>query len=199
MKDNSLNERKIVFLDRDGTINVDKNYLFLKEEFEFLPGVIEGLRILQDAGFTLVVVTNQSGIARGMYTEEDFLQLDKWMKEKLEEEGICIWKTYYCPHLPGAAVKKYDCECSCRKPKTQLYYQAVEELAKDGEVNIAECYAIGDKMRDLSICKELKMRGFLIGSFTGSDVDDANIMIVDSLLSAAKRITENGNSSLEEM
>ena len=192
-----MQEQKIVFLDRDGTINVYKNYLYLIKEFEFIPGAIEGLKLLQDAGFILVVVTNQSGIGRGKYSEEDFLILDSWMKKKLAENGVDIWKTYYCPHLPGAPIKKYDRECSCRKPQTGLFFNAIKELSEYGEVNIERCYAIGDKMRDLTICNEQDIQGFLID--TDLKLSEGNIEIVDSLLSAAIKIIEKEKAFLGEM
>ena len=98
---------RAIFLDRDGTINVEKDYLFKIEEFEFLPGVVEGLRILQDAGYKLIVITNQSGIARGFYQEEDCIKLNKWMTETLVLQGINISRIYYCPHHPDAKILKY--------------------------------------------------------------------------------------------
>ena len=88
---------KIAFLDRDGTINKDKNYIYKIDDFEFLPGVISGLKKLQQNGFLLVIVTNQSGVARGYYKEEDIEVLHKWMFQELEKSGVSIAKVYYCP------------------------------------------------------------------------------------------------------
>ncbi|MCR5587732.1 MAG: HAD family hydrolase, partial [Lachnospiraceae bacterium] len=122
---------KAVFLDRDGTINVEKNYLYKIEDFVFLPGVIEGLKLLQDAGFLLIIITNQSGIARGYYTEEDFKILNNWMLNKLAENGINITKVYYCPHLPDAKIEEYRRDCDCRKPKLGLFYRAIKEYNID--------------------------------------------------------------------
>lgn len=140
--------KKAIFLDRDGTINVEKNYLFEIEKFEFLPGVIDGLRILEAAGFALIVVTNQSGIARGYYTEEDYLELESWMEKRLYEEGIHIEKSYYCPHHPEGKVNKYAIECSCRKPKDGLFVRAIRENA----IDYSNSFAIGDRKRDVEIC-----------------------------------------------
>lgn len=155
---------RIAFLDRDGTINKEKNYLYKIKDFEFLPGVISGLRKLQQAGFLLVVVTNQSGIARGFYTEKDLEILHKWMLCELEQEGIKIEKIYYCPHHPNAEIKKYRIDCSCRKPKTGLFWCAISELKREYDIDLLNSVAIGDKERDLSICDEIPLRGFLIGS-----------------------------------
>ena len=134
---------KAVFLDRDGTINVEKNYLHKIEDFEFLPGVIEGLSLLNNAGYKLIIVTNQSGIGRGYYTENDFITLNNWMLDVLKSNGIIISKVYYCPHLPDAKVEKYRMDCECRKPKLGMYNQAI---------------------RDCAICEKTDCRGFLIAN-----------------------------------
>ena len=150
---------KAVFLDRDGTINEDKNYLYRREDFVFLPGVIEGLRLLRDAGFLLVIVTNQSGIGRGFYTEADFQALNRWMLDQLNRQGLPIAGVYYCPHLPDAKISAYRKECGCRKPKTGLFHQAAGDL----DIDLDGSWAVGDKLRDCAICGETGCRGFLIG------------------------------------
>ena len=148
---------KAVFLDRDGTINIDKDYLYKIEDFEYLPGAVEGLRLLQEQGYLLIVITNQSGIARGFYSEEDYLRLDKWMKEDLAQKGVKITASYYCPHLLDVKVSKYSIECECRKPKLGLFYQA----AKDWDIDIDNSIAIGDKPRDIAISEVSKCKGIL--------------------------------------
>ncbi len=153
-----IDGNKTVFLDRDGTINIEKHYLYRVSDFEYIEGAVEGLRKLSDMGYLLVVVTNQSGIARGFYTEEDYRILDEWMKADLLKKGIQIAGSYYCPHLPDGIVKKFACECECRKPKTGLYWQPAKEL----NINMDMSFAIGDKMRDLSICGESGVKGILI-------------------------------------
>lgn len=150
---------KAIFLDRDGTINVEKHYLYKIEDFEFLPGVIDALKQLQQAGFLLIVITNQSGIARGYYTEEDFQKLNDWMVSTLRKQGVTIADVYYCPHLPDAQVAEYRKECSCRKPKLGMYQQAI----LDYNIQIGHSYAIGDKIRDCAICESTLCKGFLIG------------------------------------
>lgn len=149
---------KAVFLDRDGTINVEKHYLHRIEDFEFLPGVVEGLKMLQDAGYLLVIITNQSGIGRGYYTEEDFHKLNEWMLQTLKDKGVEIAKVYYCPHLPDAKVVAYRKDCECRKPKLGMYEQAIKDL----EITLEGSYAIGDKIRDCAICSSTPCKGFLI-------------------------------------
>lgn len=150
---------RAVFLDRDGTINVERHYLHRVEDFEFLPGAVQGLRRLQDIGYLLVIVTNQSGIARGYYTEEDFKTLNEWMLARLKESRVTVSGVYYCPHLTGAA-SKYGMACGCRKPALGLFQQAVRDL----DIDVGCSWAIGDKIRDCSICEGTGCRGILIGS-----------------------------------
>ena len=166
--------KKAVFLDRDGTINVDKNYLYKIEDFEFLPGAVEALRLLQSSGYLLIIITNQSGIARGYFTEDDYLKLNDFMLSELERLGVHISKSYYCPHGP-------DSKCNCRKPKTGLFDEAVREFG----IDLSKSFAIGDKPRDCSICLTTKCKGFLINS----ESENENITSVSSLFEAAKIIT----------
>ena len=182
---------KAVFLDRDGTINKDKAYLSKIEEFEYIPGVIEGLKLLQEAGFLLIVITNQSGIARGYYKEIDFLKLNDWMITDLKKNGINISKVYYCPHHPDGVVGKYSIECGCRKPKLGMFESAIKEF----DIDIRESYTIGDKIRDSFLCENSQCRGFLISNLEKdriiADVKNGkyrNIEYAEDLLAAAKRI-----------
>ena len=158
--------KKAVFLDRDGTINVEKNYLYKIEDFEFIDGVLEALRKLSDAGFLLIIITNQSGIARGYYTEKDYEILNSWLLATFAKNGITIAASYFCPHLPDAAVEKYRTVCNCRKPDTGLFEQAV----KDFNIDLSKSFAIGDKIRDLAICEKSGCKGFLIGGNEESEI-----------------------------
>ena len=108
----SGNKNKALFLDRDGTINVEKNYVFRVEDFEFIPGIFELLKSYQDKGFLLIVITNQSGIARQYYTENDFFRLNNWMILQFQKQGIEITKVYHSPHHP-----EITGICKCRKPE----------------------------------------------------------------------------------
>ena len=150
---------RVVFLDRDGTINREVNYLYKVEDFEYEAGAVKGLKMLQEAGFGLIVITNQSGIARGMYTEEDYRRLMSWMEGDLLKQGIRLLGTYYCPHHPDAVIEKYRKRCRCRKPEKGLFEQAIAEH----DVDIRHSYAIGDRLRDCSICSRENIQGFLIG------------------------------------
>ncbi len=182
---------KAVFLDRDGTINVEKHYLHKIGDFELLPGVIEGMRILQNAGYLLIIITNQSGIGRGYYTEDDFLKLNSWMVANLKNQGVHISHVYYCPHLPDAKVERYRKVCECRKPALGLYDQAV----KNFDIDLSKSYAIGDKIRDCAICESSSCKGFLIGENERVDLIEAvkdgkyqNIKYAQDLLDCAVQI-----------
>lgn len=184
---------RAVFLDRDGTINVEKHYLYKIEDFELLSGVIDGLRLLQDAGYILIIITNQSGIGRGYFTEEDFIALNDWMIRELKKRGIEIAKVYYCPHHPKAKIKKYRKVCSCRKPAMGLYERATKEF----HIDLGNSWSIGDKIRDCAICEKTDCRGVLIAENEDEDVINAvkegvypRIRYAEDMMEAAKYIVD---------
>lgn len=187
---------RAVFLDRDGTINVEKHYLHKIEDFEFLPEAVDALRMLQDAGYLLIIVTNQSGIGRGYYMIEDFLTLNEWMLKELEKNEVHISKVYYCPHIPNALVKEYRKSCTCRKPALGMYNRAIEEF----NIDLNQSYAIGDKLRDCTICEKSNCKGFLIEKNENTAVIEdvkagkhINIRYANNLMDSVKKIiTENG-------
>lgn len=182
---------KAIFLDRDGTINVEKHYLYRIEDFEFLPGSIDALKQFQSAGYLLILITNQSGIGRGYYTEDDFCKLNNWMIGRLKEYGIDIADVYYCPHLPDAEVERYRKDCNCRKPKLGMFQKAVD----DYDIDLRQSYAIGDKIRDCAICEDTVCKGFLIGQNEKFEVIEnamrggiRNVRYAIDLVAAAKEI-----------
>lgn len=130
---------KALFLDRDGTINIEKNYLFRIEDFEFREGIFDVANAYYDRGYLIFVVTNQSGIARGFYSEEDFHLLTNWMKIQFRQNGVEITKVYHCPHHPD-----FTGECICRKPEPGLILKAIQEYKLQPD----ECVLIGDSERD---------------------------------------------------
>lgn len=141
--------QKAAFLDRDGVINVDHGYVHTKEDFEWIPGVKEAARMLHEAGYLLIVVTNQSGIARGMFTEKEFLELDSYMREEFAKAGAPVARTYYCPHHPQGTVPKYSITCNCRKPAPGLFLKACAEFDIDPDQSIM----FGDSPRDLTAAR----------------------------------------------
>ena len=141
--------KKALFLDRDGVINVEKEYLYKKEDFEFIEGIFELCRHYQDLGYLIFIVTNQSGIARKFYTQEDFAKLTQWMLEAFEKEGIHITKVYHCPHHP-----EISGECDCRKPKPGMLLEAADEF----DVDLKNSIMIGDKERDIEAAHNAGLR-----------------------------------------
>jgi D-glycero-D-manno-heptose 1,7-bisphosphate phosphatase len=137
--------RRAAFLDRDGVINIDHGWVGRREDFSFVPGVLDGARRLHDLGFVLVVVTNQSGIGRGLYTPSAFRQLTDWMKIRFEAAGAPLLGVYFCPHHPTEAVGEYRRTCDCRKPAPGMLLAAARELALD----LGHSVLFGDKESDL--------------------------------------------------
>lgn len=137
--------RPAAFLDRDGVINLDRGYVFRAADFEFVTGVFEGAAALQRLGFALVVLTNQSGIGRGLYSESDFLALTRWMNGRFEQHLVHIDGVFYCPHHPTEAFGDYRCECDCRKPAPGMLLRAARELNLD----LARSAMFGDRVSDL--------------------------------------------------
>jgi len=129
---------KVIFLDRDGVINIEKDYLYKIEDFEFIDGVFSSLQDLQKRGFKFVIITNQSGIGRGYYTLEQYNILTSWMKEQFQQQGIDIVEVYCCPHSP-------DESCECRKPNIGM----IEQASKILNIDYPNSWLIGDKSSDI--------------------------------------------------
>lgn len=136
---------KAVFLDRDGVINKEINYLYKAEDFEFIEGVFPALKPFQDQGYLLIIITNQSGIARGYYSEADFLNLNQWMLKQFEAQGVNIARVYYSPYHPEYGIGKYKKDTTCRKPNPGMILQAKEEF----NIELGESILIGDKETDI--------------------------------------------------
>ena len=137
--------RRAAFIDRDGVINEERNYDHRIEDFVLLPGAIAGLRLLQEAGFALVVVTNQAGIGRGLYTVDDYRRLEEHMVERLGESGIRLDGIYFCPHHPTKGIGDFKLDCDCRKPAPGMLLRAARELGLD----LSRSVLVGDKVSDL--------------------------------------------------
>jgi D-glycero-D-manno-heptose 1,7-bisphosphate phosphatase len=137
---------RAAFVDRDGVIVEDRGYAYRVADFAPLPGAVAALRALQSAGYLLVVITNQSGIARGLYTEADYEAFTAHMRARLEAEGVKLDAVEYCPHLPDAAVARYRLDCECRKPRPGMLLRAITALDIDPSASIV----IGDRATDLA-------------------------------------------------
>lgn len=148
---------KAVFLDRDGTINKDVAYLYEIDKLEWVPGALEALKWLKEQGYTLFVITNQSGVARGYFQEEDVHKLHNYMQAEIEAAGAHIEKFYYCPHLKDAPVAKYAVACDCRKPKPGMLLQCCAEY----DIDKANSFMVGDSKRDVEAAEAAGIKGFL--------------------------------------
>lgn len=133
---------KVAFLDRDGVINHDTGYTWKIDDFQFTDGCIDALKALTHANYQLIVVTNQSGIGRGYYSEDDYQRLTHWYLHQLQQHGVHILAVYHCPHTP-------EDDCDCRKPKPGLFYQAYDEYKIDKKNSLM----IGDKLSDVEAAR----------------------------------------------
>lgn len=154
---------KAAFFDRDGVLNVDKSYLYKIEDLEWIDGAKEALAYLTQQGYTIFVVTNQSGIARGYYSVDDMNKLHDFMAQQVAAAGGKIEKFYYCPHLPEGKIAEYAVECDCRKPKPGLILRAFEEYDIDKD----NAFLIGDKPRDVESAEAAGIKGYL---FSGGNL-----------------------------
>lgn len=139
--------QKAVFLDRDGVINIEKDYTYKIEDFEFFDYVFETLKYLQNLNYKLFIITNQSGIARGYYKIEDFNKLTSWMLNKFKQNEIFISQVEFCPHGPND-------NCTCRKPKIGM----IENILKNHQVDLENSWLIGDKTSDIKCAINSKIK-----------------------------------------
>ena len=151
-----------VFLDRDGTVMEDAHYIKSPEQVRLIPGAAAAVRRLNDAGVPVIVVTNQSGIARGIFSVKDYEAVRGHFESVLREEGAHIDASYYCPHLPDNPPV-----CNCRKPGTQMFEQAISDF----RLNPANVAYVGDRWRDVVVSKKLGGRGIMIESPETGDED----------------------------
>lgn len=140
-----LAKPKAAFIDRDGVINEERNYVHRIEDFVILPGVVDGLAVLRDAGYRLILVTNQAGIARGYYVQAVMDRLHDHLRASLAASGVKFDAIYFCPHHPQGSVCGLAIECNCRKPAPGLLLQA----ARDFDLDLGKSVLIGDKLSDI--------------------------------------------------
>lgn len=159
-----MNGRPAVFLDRDGTINREVDYLADPALFELLPGVPEGLARLSAAGFALVVVTNQSGIARGLLDEDVLARIHGRMDADLATHDVAVDLVLYCPHHPTEGTGYFRADCSCRKPEPGMMLEAAGRLGLD----LRRSWCVGDSLRDLEAAAAVGSRGILVRTGKGA-------------------------------
>jgi D-glycero-D-manno-heptose 1,7-bisphosphate phosphatase len=176
-----------VFLDRDGVINQDTGYVATVDDFHFIDGAIEALQLLKKKGYCLVLVTNQSGIARGFFTENQFMHLTEWMDWSLADRDVDLDGIYYCPHHPTEGAAPYRQACNCRKPGPGMLLDAAKEL----DIDLANSYMVGDKTADLQAAQAAGVTHKVLVR-TGKTVTEEGIALADdvqdSLLTFAKSV-----------
>ncbi len=151
---------RAVFLDRDGTIIEDVGYLNECSKIKFLPRASKAIKLLNQNGFKVIIATNQSGVARGFFTEETVREINRYIQETLAKQGALIDKTYYCPHHIEGTIKEYKKECHCRKPNPGM----IEEAAGEFGIDLKNSFVIGDKSSDIEAghragCKTILLAG----------------------------------------
>ena len=163
---------KTIFLDRDGVINKEINYLYKIENFEFIDGVFDACLFFQNLNYQIIIISNQSGIARGFFSEKDYHILSKWLIKQFKENGVSILDTYYCPHAPDAC-------CNCRKPKPGMLIKAIDEYNIDVEMS----WMIGDKETDIEAANLAGIKNTILVR-SGHPIDETNSnakFIIDSI------------------
>lgn len=158
-----MGNRPAIFFDRDGVLNKDVHYLYRKEDFKWIPGAIESLQYFNKLGYYVFVITNQSGVARGYYTEQDVQRLHQWMNQQLAMQQAHIDDFFYCPHHSVGTIPLYTKTCSCRKPHTGMIEQAQKKYA----IDMKKSFLVGDKTSDMECAKNAGILGI---QFTGDNL-----------------------------
>ena len=136
---------KAAFLDRDGVINVDYGYVHKKEDFVFIEGVFEALKLLNSSNYKIIIITNQAGIAKGIFSEQDYLSLTNWYLNCLKKKNIEILDVFFCPFHIDGILEEYRLNSSDRKPKSGMFLKAIEKYG----IDITKSFTVGDKITDI--------------------------------------------------
>ena len=172
-------QRPAAFFDRDGVLNVDHGYAYRPDQFEWIAGAPEAVRLLNKAGYFVFVVTNQSGIARGYYEEAAMHHFHALMQDALRTQGAHIDAFYYCPHHPEGTVKELAVRCHCRKPEPGM----LEQAAREWPVDLGRSFLIGDKGADMAAAAAFKIRGIKFDA----NIDSLMDLVRNELVAADKR------------
>ncbi len=185
---NHSGTRRALFLDRDGVINVDHAYVHTKENTQWIPGIFDLCRAAAVDGFLIVVVTNQAGIARGLYSEDEFVAYTHWMHEQFRRNGVGLLATCFCPHHPTAGVGHYRMQCDCRKPAPGM----IIDTAKRYNLDLGGSWLIGNHASDIQAAAAAGVgRSILLGADEDEGIDRAGVLRVDSLQMAAHLLRES--------
>jgi len=172
--------QKALFLDRDGVINIDKGYIYKPADVEWVEGIIPVLQAFKKRNFKLIVVTNQSGIGRGYYNEEDFHTLMRWMNQALSKQGVAFDDVFFCPHHPEHAKGDYKRVCDCRKPEPGMLLKAIEKHNIQPKASIM----IGDSWRDVLAANTANVGEIFYLSADVSDREKAFMATASSTITA---------------
>ena len=189
-------KRPAVFIDRDGTINEQMGYVNHISRFVLLPGSAEGIRLLNRHQYLAIIVSNQSGVARGYFPMELIERIHGHMQDLLAKKGANIDGIFFCPHYPRGVVPEYSMECDCRKPRTGLVQKACEEF----DIDMKNSYVIGDRFSDIELAERSNLQGIMVK--TGYGLGDIEYVlprkpfkplhIAQDLLHAVRWIIEQG-------
>ena len=184
--ESSFSSKRALFLDRDGVINTEVNYLYKIEDFEFIDGIFDLCKTAVEHNYRIIVVTNQSGIARGYYSEADLEKLTKWMMREFAGHGIEISRVYACPHLPDADLEPYRCDCPARKPNPGMLLQAKEDF----DLDLSKCIFIGDKKGDMEAGLRAGIGSLILFNADASELEnlDLKVSIVSNLNQAKEKL-----------
>lgn len=190
-------KKKVIFLDRDGTIIKEKNYIKRPSQVEMFPTAIRGLLLLKKAGYRFIVISNQSAVARGLITEQELQKVNQHIRNLFRKHGITFAGIYCCPHHPEGIIKRYRKNCSCRKPKPGLLRQASQDFG----INLKKTFIIGDSLRDLEAGKKVGARTILVLTGQGRKTlsKNKNLSVIDhispNLFTAAQWIIEKSKNN----
>jgi D-glycero-D-manno-heptose 1,7-bisphosphate phosphatase len=180
--------KKAVFLDRDGTIVVHEPYLSSPDQLKLLPNAAQGIRVFKEYGYLIIVVTNQSGVARGFFDEKRLILIHKKLISMLEEEGAVIDDLYYCPHHTEGIIERYKVDCNCRKPKPGMILDA----ARKYHIDLTQSLMIGDSEADMLAGRDAGCKCVLVRSDSINEISTATMIgtdyIVKDLLEAASYV-----------
>jgi len=160
--------KKAIFLDRDGTLNVDVGYLHQLKDLELFPYTVDALRLLKRAGYELVIVTNQSGLAQGLIAPGFVEQCHDEMRRRLQAGGADLDALYYCPHHPRGSVESLAVDCRCRKPSPGM----IEDAVRDRGIDPAASWVIGDKWLDVNLGRNVGARSLLVRTGWGAEQEE---------------------------
>lgn len=183
---------KAAFLDRDGVINEEVNYLHKIEDFKYIPRCIEALSIIKELGYQIVIVTNQAGIARGYYSEKEYELLTRWYLGDLKEKGIDVLEVVHCPHHPDGVVKDLSIKCQCRKPNTGL----IDEVVSKYGIDLESSFLVGDKLTDLTAARRagIKSRFLVESGHKIDEVIDEECTVLSDLFEVARFLEKSVQS-----